>query len=47
VKTEEGLLYKLKQQILYFDGVRKDLDEKNRINKDNLKSLADGFEEKI
>jgi hypothetical protein len=34
----------MKQQILYLDGVRKDLDEKNKINKDKLKYLADGFE---
>jgi hypothetical protein len=47
VKIEEGMLFRMKQQILYLDDLRRGLDERNRVNKDKLRGLAEGFERKI
>lgn len=37
----------MNQQILYLETIKKELDSKNKVNKDKLKSLSDGFSAKI
>lgn len=47
VRTEKGHLLRIRQQINYLEGVRQELDDQNRHNKERLKSLSEGFSAKI
>lgn len=47
VRTEKGHLLRIRQQINYLEGVRQELDDLNKVNKDKLKALSEGFSAKI
>ncbi len=47
IKSQNGALFKIRQQVSYLKAVKDNLDDQNKMNKQKLKSLSEGFSAKI